>query len=75
MSYIAGMAKTAKKLRGSNGAAAADLMSPADVAAFEAAAAAYTRKATRTKRQAIATLQREGILTKRGQIARAFAKS
>ncbi len=49
-----------------------DLNSPATARAFRVAADAYTNKATKTKTSAIETLQREGILTKSGRLAKPY---
>jgi hypothetical protein len=50
-----------------------DMSSPATAKAFHAAAKAYTKKATTTKAAAMETLCREKILTRRGQLKKAYA--
>lgn len=50
-----------------------DVSSSSAAIAFRAAAKAYTQKATKTKKSAVATLHRERILTKGGQFTKAYA--
>jgi hypothetical protein len=50
-----------------------DVASPATAAAFRVAAEAYTKRATKTKGAAIKILHGEGILKKRGGLAKPYA--
>ncbi|MGA2485220.1 MAG: hypothetical protein ABSF49_04430 [Roseiarcus sp.] len=50
-----------------------DVSSSATAIAFRAAAKAYTKRATKTKKSAVETLQRERILTKDGGFTKAYA--
>ena len=49
-----------------------DMSAPATAAAFRVAAAAYTKKATKTKATAVKTLHRERILTKAGDFTKTY---
>jgi hypothetical protein len=46
---------------------------PISAEAFRKAAEAYTVEATKTRDSAVETLKRERILTKRGELAKAFS--